>query len=64
MIPVNETRVLLKGFKDNPERQYINANYVQGPHSEPNYYIATQVNGREGVVWLTGDGMVDWGWYG
>lgn len=43
VIPVPETRVLLKGFKDSPEKQYINANYVKGPHNEAKYFIATQV---------------------
>lgn len=42
VIPVPETRVLLKGLKDSPNCEYINANYVRGPRNESKYYIATQ----------------------
>ncbi|KAK7080770.1 hypothetical protein SK128_015480 [Halocaridina rubra] len=42
VIPVPETRVLLKGMKDSPNSEYINANYVRGPRNESKYYIATQ----------------------
>ncbi|XP_064108895.1 uncharacterized protein LOC135217118 isoform X4 [Macrobrachium nipponense] len=42
VIPVPETRVLLKCLRDSPNSEYINANYVRGPRNESKYYIATQ----------------------
>ncbi|XP_068202693.1 mucin-2-like [Palaemon carinicauda] len=42
VIPVPETRVLLKCIRDSPNSEYINANYVRGPRNESKYYIATQ----------------------
>lgn len=43
VIPVPETRVILKTAKDSPTSEYINANYVRGSRNESKYYIATQV---------------------
>nr|XP_045593194.1 mucin-3A-like isoform X2 [Procambarus clarkii] len=42
VIPVPETRVLLKQLKDSRNSEYINANYVRGARNESKYYIATQ----------------------
>ncbi|KAG7171070.1 Tyrosine-protein phosphatase non-receptor type 7-like [Homarus americanus] len=42
VIPVPETRVLLKLLKDSRNSEYINANYVRGARNESKYYIATQ----------------------
>lgn len=42
VIPVPETRVILKTAKDSPTSEYINANYVRGSRNESKYYIATQ----------------------
>ncbi|KAK8389092.1 hypothetical protein O3P69_020815 [Scylla paramamosain] len=42
VIPVPETRVLLKVTKDGRNCEYINANFVRGARNESKYYIATQ----------------------
>lgn len=42
VIPVPETRVLLKLLKDCHNSEYINANHVRGARNESKYYIATQ----------------------
>ncbi|KAK8740194.1 hypothetical protein OTU49_003096 [Cherax quadricarinatus] len=42
VIPVPETRVVLKLPKDSHNSEYINANYVRGARNESKYYIATQ----------------------
>ncbi|KAK4292782.1 hypothetical protein Pmani_034474 [Petrolisthes manimaculis] len=42
VIPVPETRVLLKVAKDSRNSDYINANYVRSARNESKYYIATQ----------------------
>lgn len=44
VIPVPETRVLLKVTKDGRNCEYINANFVRGARNESKYYIATQVS--------------------
>ncbi|KAF5300792.1 hypothetical protein FQR65_LT09095 [Abscondita terminalis] len=42
VIPLPETRVCLSAIEGYPNSDYINANYVTGPKSTKNYYIACQ----------------------
>lgn len=42
MVPLPESRVLLKRLNDDDKTEYINANYVKGPKDTANYYIACQ----------------------
>lgn len=42
VVPLPETRVILKRLNDDDKTEYINANFVKGPKDTVNYYIATQ----------------------
>lgn len=42
VVPLNETRVLLKQLNSDETTEYINANYIKGPKDTLNYYIACQ----------------------
>lgn len=42
VLPLSQTRVMLKRIDDDEKSEYINANYVKGPKDTANYYIATQ----------------------
>jgi protein tyrosine phosphatase len=42
VLPLSQTRVMLKRINDDEKSEYINANYVKGTKDTANYYIATQ----------------------
>lgn len=42
IVPLPETRCFLLPLHDDPKTEYVNANFVKGPHDKTAYYIATQ----------------------
>lgn len=42
MVPLPESRVVLKRIGDDEKTEYINANFVKGPKDTTHYYIACQ----------------------
>lgn len=42
MVPLPESRVVLKRIGDDESSEYINANFVRGPRDTTHYYIACQ----------------------
>lgn len=42
VVPLPESRVVLKRIDDDERSEYINANFVRGPKDTTNYYIAAQ----------------------